>query len=305
MKSSIHLSTCVAFAMLTSPGLRADEEPSPEIVGLQKAAADFVIAYNNKDAAGIAALFTENGEMTDIDGVDITSGRAEIKARYEERFSGDDVPQSAIEVASVRLVTPTVAIEDGTFHLDPPGEDTPVSSSTYTAVLVKNDAGVWQIASTRNLKDVTEASGQLADFAAHLKGDWTSMRDGMRFDFAFGWDNSGKFLTGEMLTTSTDADPQTTSVRIGWDGARKTITWWTFDSGGGFAKGVWTPGDDGWLLRSEGTTADGETTSATGHLVFEGKDAMVWKSTDRVIDGEQLPDTELRIVRQAPEPDAE
>jgi hypothetical protein len=35
----------LAFALGLAPHLRA-EEPSPEIAGLQKAAADFVIAYN-------------------------------------------------------------------------------------------------------------------------------------------------------------------------------------------------------------------------------------------------------------------
>jgi hypothetical protein len=122
-------------------------------------------------------------------------------------------------------------------------------------------------------------------------------------DFAFGWDDSGKFLTGEMLLTKPDIDPQTTNIRIGWDGARKTITWWTFDSEGGFAKGDWTPSETGWLLRTEGTTADGEATSGNGILVRDGNDTLLWKATNRLVDGESLPDNELRLVRRAPEPE--
>ncbi len=304
MKSNLHLTTGLALAMLASPGLRA-EEPSPEIAGLQQAAADFVLAYNNKDAAAIAALFTENGEMTNLTGDDTTSGRAGIKARYEEIFAGKDTPQGAVEVASVRLVAPNLAIEDGTFHLDPPGEDTPVRSTNYTAVLQKNDAGAWQIASTRDLKDVTEAGGQLSALAENLKGDWTCQKDGMRMDFAFGWDDTGKFLIGEMLTTTDDAEPQTTTMRIGWDGSRKTITWWTFDSGGGFAKGDWTPDDSGWIIRTEGSSANGEATSANQHLTFEGKEAIIWNAKERLVDGEKLPDVEMRIVHQAPEAEPE
>lgn len=279
------------------------EESAPEIKGLQQTAADFILAYNSKDAAAIAALFVENGEITNLTGDDATCGRAEIKALYENVFAGKEVPEMAIEVASVRLVTPNLAIEDGTCHLDFPGEDTPVRSTTYTAVLQKNDAGIWQIASTRDLKDVTEAGSQLADLAASLKGDWTCQKDGTRMDFAFGWDDTGKFLIGEMLTTSDDAEPQTITMRIGWDGARKTVTWWTFDSGGGFAKGDWTPDDSGWILRTEGSNANGEATSANQHLAFEGKEAIVWNIKDRIIDGEILPDLEMQIVRQAPEPE--
>lgn len=215
MKSQRSIPTALLLGLAILPALHAEEEPSPEIIGLQKAAADFVIAYNSKDAAAIAALFTENGEMTDTTGADITSGRAEIKARYDELFAGDDASSAAIEVASVRLVTPHVAIEDGSFHVDPPGDDAPVRSFTYTAVLVKNDSAIWQIASTRDLTEVTSPEAELSDLADDLKGDWTSQEDGMRMDFAFGWDDTGKFLIGEMLNTAADAEPLSTKSESG------------------------------------------------------------------------------------------
>jgi uncharacterized protein (TIGR02246 family) len=304
MKTDTRLTIGIAFAMLTHAALCA-AEPAAEIAGLQQTASDFVAAYNNRDAAAVTVLFAENGEITDLSGENTTSGRAAIKARYEELFADKEAPQLAVEVESVRLVTPAVAIEDGTYHLDLPGDDEPVRSITYTAVLVKDTAGKWEIASTRSLKDVTDAAGQLAGFAAALKGDWTCQKDDVRMDFAFGWDDTGKFLAGEMLLTKPDIDPQTTSIRIGWDGARKTITWWTFDSEGGFAKGDWTPSDAGWLLRTEGTTADGESTSGNGILTRDGKDTLIWKATNRLVDGEKLPDNELHLARRAPEPDAE
>ena len=59
---TIVIPTCL-LALLALPLLA--EEPDPSIAGLQKAAADFVTAYNQQDAAAIAALFTEDGEMTD------------------------------------------------------------------------------------------------------------------------------------------------------------------------------------------------------------------------------------------------
>jgi len=304
MKANIRLTAGIAFAMLVHPGLYA-AEPSPEIAGLEKAAADFVIAYNGKDAAAVAALFTEQGEITDLQGQDTTNGRSEIQSRYETLFADKEVASVAVEVDSVRLVAPDLAIEDGTLHYTPPGEDAPARSTAYSAVLRKNAAGVWQIASTRSLKDLTEAAGQLADLASGLIGDWTCQKGGLRLDLAFGWDPSGKYLTGEMLTTKADAKPLTTTFRFGWDAARKTITCWVFDNGGGFAKADWTPTDDGWQIRTEGTTADGETTSANQTLVFEGKDTFSWTGKDRLIDGESQPDVQLRVVRQAPEPAAE
>ena len=305
MKPPTPLAAGFLLALLTASGLRAQEEPSPEIAGLQQAAADFVLAYNAKDAAAVAALFTENGEISDLRAEDTTTGRVDIQLRYAEIFAAGDTPSVAIEVDSVRLVGKDLAIEDGTVHLTPPGDNAPAKSTAYTAVLQKSADGAWKIASTRTLADTTDAAGQLAELAAALKGDWTSQKEGMRLDLAFGWDGSGKFVAGEMLATAADAEPQTTSLRIGWDAARKTITWWSFDDGGGFAKGDWTATEDGWLVRTEGTTADGETTSANQTLTPEGKDTLIWTAKDRLVNGEKLPDIEMRVVRQAPEPAAE
>jgi uncharacterized protein (TIGR02246 family) len=295
------LRACLAVALLATPGLRAADEPDPAMAGLEKAATDFVTAYNKKDATAIAALFTEDGEMCGVTGDDLTSGRDQIKEHYEEAFAEDDAPSLAIEVKSVRLVAPTLAIEDGTAHLTPPGDNEPPHSTDYTAVLLKGADGVWKIASTRKLKDSTSAAGQLAELADVLKGEWTTMRDGVRLDIAFGWDQSGKFLTGEMLTTTADGEPQAGILRIGWDAAKKSIVSWIFDAEGGASQGIWTATDDGWLVRSEGTTGDGETVTANQQLTTDGKDTLIWAVTNKVIAGEKQPDGEMRIVRQAPD----
>ena len=78
-----------------------------------------------------------------------------------------------------------------------------------TAVLIRETSGAWRIASTRSLKDVTEAAGHLAALADALKGEWTHREpEGVRLDLAFGWDSTGTYITGEMLTTTADAEPQ-------------------------------------------------------------------------------------------------
>lgn len=298
---TIATSTCLA-AVLAFPLLAAAPEPSLE--GLEQTAGKFVTAYNHRDAAALAALFTEDGELCDLTADDVVSGRADIQSHYEDLFADEDAPTLAIEVSSVRLVAPTLAIEDGVYHLTPPGdEDAPKQSTAYSAALLKNDAGVWQIASTRGLKDVTDAAGHLAVLADVLKGDWTCRTaEGVQLDLAFGWDPTGQSLTGEMLTTTADAEPQPGSIRIAWDAAKKSIVSWMFDSRGGTSQGLWTPTGDGWMIRSEGSTADGETLTASQQLTVEGTETLVWTATHRVIDGETQPDKTLRIVRQAPDP---
>lgn len=281
------------------------QETDPSIAGLEKASEDFVKAYNEKKAADIAALFTEDAEMSDLKGEDRTTGRDAIKARYEAIFADETPPQMALEVSSVRLVAPNLAIEDGTVHLTPRGdENEPPRSTTYTAVLLKNDAGVWQIASTRDVSDVTDAAGQLADLADVLKGEWTCRTsNGIQMDLAFGWDDSGKFLSGEILTTTPDAEPQTATMRIGWNAARKSIVSWIFDSEGGALQAVWADTDDGWSIRTEGTTAQGETITANQELTAGDKDTFTWAVSNRLIDGVKQPDNTLRFVRRPPEPE--
>lgn len=291
-------SVAIALSLILQP-LFGAEETTPEIAALQDTATAFVKAYNGHDAAAIAALYTEEGEIYGDEGV---VGREAILARYLELFAGDSVPEMALEVESVRLVAPNVAIEDGLYHLALPGEDEIVKSFSYIAVLVKNSEGAWHFASTRTLADVTDAAGNLAGLAADLKGNWTCQNDGVRMDWAFGWDETGTFLSGEALSSSVDSEPLSTSIRIGWDGARRLITWWSFDNRGGFSSGDWAPTADGWIMNNSGSTADGKTSSNSGHLIFEGGDTILWRATDRILDGDALPDLELRIVRQAPEP---
>ena len=288
---------------LTFPPLALHaEEPSPEIAGLQQAAADFVVAFNAKDSEAIAKLFLENGEITDAGGGSLISGQEQIAAHYAGLFTGEAVPSLAIEVDSVRLVAPNLAIEDGTAHYTAPDGEAPPRSTAYTAVLMKSGDGVWQIASTRSLRDVTEDAGQLSDLATTINGDWTTQNEGVRLDLAFGWDETGNYITGEMLTTTADGEPQPGSIRITWDAVKQSIVSWIFDAEGGVSEGVWTPTETGWLIRTEGTTGDGEILGASQTLTTEGPNTLLWTATQRVVDGEVQPDNLLRIVRQAPEP---
>ncbi|MEX1049721.1 MAG: nuclear transport factor 2 family protein [Akkermansiaceae bacterium] len=298
----MNIKILLALALACTSQARA-EEFSPDIAGLQQAAADFVTAYNKRDAAAIAALFTEEGEMADITGTKLTSGRGEIQARYEEIFDGTPALM-ALEVGSVRIVAANLAIEDGIVHITPAAdEEHPPRSFSYTAVLMKNAENIWQIASTRDLADVTTADGNLAELANTLKGEWTSRTsDGVQLDLAFGWDATGKSVVGETLTTTADSEPQTGSVRLGWNAAKKSIVSWIFDAKGGVTEGVWTPTAGGWLVRVEGTTAEGETITLNQKLTAEGENTLIWSATNRVVNGELQPDTSLRIARQAPEP---
>ena len=296
--------TALALATLNPSVLRA-EEPSPDIAGLEKSAEAFVIAYNGKDASALAALFTPEGEIVDMRADDVISGTDDIKAHYENVFSEDVFAAVAIEVDTVRIVGPGLAVEDGTAHFTVDEETDAPESVAYTAILARDGEGDWKIASSRTLENVTGVAGNLEDLANVLKGDWTAQNNGLRLDFAFGWDPTGKFLAGELLAEVTDADPVETKMRFAWDAAKKVIVCWSFDNEGGFSKADWVPVDGGYLVRTEGTTADGEAMSANQFLSIKDDNSLLWNAHDRMIAGERLDDNEFRIVRRAPTPSGE
>lgn len=93
-----------------------------------------------------------------------------------------------------------------------------------------------------------------------------------------------------------------TQIRIGYDGASDQIRWWTFDDAGGFSSGIWHEVEDGWVVKSSGVTADGETNSAVQKLKFDGETTISWESTYRFLNGEPLPDVLMHIVKRPPAP---
>ncbi len=280
---------------------QADATSDAELESLGKAAARFVAAFNAKDAATIAGLFLPSGEIIGRNGDEIR-GRGEIEAFYTDLFAGESAPQIALEAASVRLVAPGIAIEDGVVHITT-AEDQPVKSVSYSVTQIKQPDGSWLIASSRDHLEVTAPSEHLKPLV-WLAGEWTyEGDDGVRMELAVDFDESGNFLLGEALATDPGGDVQTTSLRIGWNPATSSVYWWTFDSDGGNASGQWTRNGDGWLVRTSGITADGETNAATQRISMDGGDTIIWAATDRVRAGETLPDATLRFVRRAPDPD--
>ena len=188
------------------------EAPAPEatadadIESLGKSAARFVAAFNAKDAATIAGLFLPSGEIISRHGDEIR-GREDIEAFYKDLFTGETVPQIALEASSVRLVAPGVAIEDGVVHTTT-AENEPVKSVSYSITQIKQPDGSWLIASSRDHLEVTPPSEHLKPLI-WLAGEWTyEGEDGVRMQLAIDLDNSGNFLVGEAVAINAEVEVQ-------------------------------------------------------------------------------------------------
>ena len=55
---------------------------------------------------------------------------------------------------------------------------------------------------------------------------------------------------------------------------------------------------DTWVIKATGVRPDGTIASSTNVLVPAGKDAYVWRSTDRVLDDEVAAPVEVKVIRK-------
>ena len=209
-----------------------------------------------------------------------------------------------MEINSIRIVSPGVAIEDGVTTLTG-SEDAEPAVTHYTAVHVKTN-GEWLVASVREraLKERRQHRSQLQQLG-WLKGDWVDESDDSIVLFSCGASDNGNFLMRKFVIQIAGEEALSGTQRIGWDPVQGKLRAWTFDSEGGYTDGFWHRDGDRWVLKSTGVTADGQTASSTNIYTFINEHTMTWQSVDHEIAGVEMPDSELvTIVRRAPSPEA-
>jgi uncharacterized protein (TIGR02246 family) len=291
-----------------APGEKAPEEtateapsPDPDLASLETLARRYVTAYNAKDLDGVVALYTGDAELVDEIDARVATGSEGIRSHYETSFTAEPGRQISLDVLSVRQLSNNVVVEEGLARFSGENKEIEESIVSYSAILVKGEGDAWLIASSRELETISFEPDPL-EAIMPLVGDWTYQGDQMQMDLSLYLSNSGRFFMGSAVITTPSEGAMETEIRIGYDADRDELRWWTFDELGGFAGGAWQPLESSWLVRTNGVTADGETTSALQELTFESNDSVVWHSTRRFMDGLSLPDLDLRLVRRPPAP---
>jgi len=120
--------------MFTLGTVHAQKDSNADLEQLNKISQAFIAAFNEKKPDDIAKLFVPDGELVLANGK-IVLGHSDLAQHYSDAFAPDDSIQAALEVSSVRFITPTVATEDGTVHLT--YDSWEISSHYYTAVQLK------------------------------------------------------------------------------------------------------------------------------------------------------------------------
>lgn len=297
--------TCISWLLLfvcsTLSAQEAAEQPSADEEAVRQAAIRFVEAYNKHDAKGVAALFGPNARMEDESG-ELIEGREAIEQAYAEEFESTPKCSISLTVDSLKFITPDVVVEEGAVELFPDGE-TLTARSRYIAVHLKKD-DLWRIISSRSLeRDVISNYEHLRDLE-WLIGEWIDEGRESVVEFTSRWDDNKSYLLNEFQVIENGTITMRGAQRIGWDAQSKRIRAWIFDSNGGFGEAWWTYADGVWIAKGSGVTAEGRTVTATRTYNPVDRDHIIVSTTDRIADGETLPDFEITLTRRAPAPQA-
>ena len=272
---------------------------------IRDSAATFTKLYNAHEAGKLAELFALKAEM--IDEADrVVKGREAIEQAFTGVFKENPQASMQVEVESVRVLTPSLAIEEGTAR-STNSPDAPEDVTVYVAIHVKVE-GKWQLACVRDWSAPLEEPAphdRLQQDLAWLVGEWIDESPDSVVHSVCKWDDNGNFLVQDFQVNVGGQIAMSGTNRIGWDAVAKQFKSWVFDSHGGHSTGAWLRDGDRWIIKMQGSTAKGEVGSSTNYYRPINGDTIAWGSFDRVIDGERQEDIPEIIVKRRPPPPKE
>lgn len=256
--------------------------------GKGKRAQEFLAAFNRGDASAVAGFWAPQGEYIDQVGHKV-KGRAALEKLYEKFFAGHKGAKLSLTVTSARLLTPDVALEEGTTEVAP-ADGGPPTVAAFSAVLRKID-GQWYFESVR---DAVAHPPSNSDHFAGLEwliGDWRGEETkGESSTASYSWAENQNFIVCTFTTTLKGIPVIGGTQWIAWDGIDKKVRSWSFYSGGGFGEAVWTRDGNKWVIQTKARTADGKKVSVTNTITRVDDDNAIWQVTGLTVDGKMLPD---------------
>jgi uncharacterized protein (TIGR02246 family) len=271
------------------------KDAAKEEAALQKRAEAFVEVFNNGDAKALAAFFTRDGDMVDTEGNHL-KGRKAIEEAYQKLFAKTKGAKLFIRITSLRMVSPTLALEDGLTEVLIP--DAPPSAARYTVVYVKQD-GEWYFESVREAIAVPPSNAKHLEDLSFLIGHWVEDAEkGGSSRASYSWAEQGNFIVNTFELTMKDVSIGGGTQWIGWDAAAKKARAWSFIFNGGFAEGVWTKDGNTWKIAVSASMPDGSKLTATNVLKKIDADHFSVHFIDRSLNGKTLPDEkEVKMKR--------
>jgi uncharacterized protein (TIGR02246 family) len=285
----------VGFLVAQSKGTKGPdrEADKPAIDKLIKAN---IQAFNNRDAAAIAANWTDEGEYIRNDG-DPVRGRADIQKGYAEFFKSlKGKPTVEVQTDNLRFPSADTAVSEVTLRLK--NEQGQVIASSWRNTFLVREDGQWKVALVQEWDRDNSLDDTLKDLE-WLIGIWRMDTKDRDVTTTYEWDENKTFIRGK-YTVKQGAKVVESGMQIfGRDNAEGGIRSWVFQSDGGFGDGLWTRDGKNWTVDFGGVTADGKKLSATVNYVRVNADTFTWQSVQQTVDGQPIADTQpIKVTKQ-------
>lgn len=261
---------------------------------IQTVSQAFADAFQKGDAATLASYWTANGEYVNERRPPIR-GRDNLQKMFSEFFSRRGEVSASSTTSSIRFLSDTTAIEEGTFTVK---TDSKAVTSQYSSLYVQEN-GKWLIAMMKEfaMQKPQPTLGELE----WLIGSWEAVGPDQTVRTTYEWAANKTFLRAEFTITPKGADkPVSTGVQIiGYDPVDRRIRSWTFDSQGSYGHWYWFWDGTRWSIESEATLASGMEATSLNLLIPKGDSEFQWRSVERTMNGQMLPDVGPIVVKKA------
>jgi hypothetical protein len=168
----------------------------------------------------------------------------------------------------------------------------------YTAVHVKQD-GKWMMSNVSESRPAVAAGERNLAGLNWLVGEWKAdLGGGKIYRMTCQWMPEKTFLSRTFSVTEGDRTISSGTQIVGWSPVLAQIVSWTFDSTGGFGHEMWEDHGNRWRIDASNVLPDGATSLATNLLNKLDDNAFTWRSVERSLNEQLLPDTaEVRVER--------
>ena len=233
---------------------------------------EYLRAFRSRDAAAVAACWSESADNRSLDSGEETHGREQVEQVFQTLFAEDASAEIDLDIEEIRPLGGDVAVVDGISQLSFSTGD--ATASRFSAIVMKKD-GRWMLESVREAAtELPETSrGYAIRRVGEFAGRWEAVTGRQDVSTHAFWTAGGGFLVRSHTMQAETGDREITEI-IGWDPVRQGIRSWSFTSDGGFAEGSWTLDDDHFDVLLDGTTAKGELVSGRLTITRLGPDDL-------------------------------
>src|SRR5262245_10157683 len=281
------------FFMLIVPGLIKAAEMGPEERAIRREAKEFADAYNQGKADVVASQWTKDGEYTI--GTQTIKGRDSIAKLYAEVLKANPGSKMDVKVASVRVIAPTVAIEEGTASVTGSASG-PASASSYSAVHVRQ-GDRWPMVSVRESEVPSIQVARDLKERDWMVGKWTAGKESQA-TLDCDWMANKSFLRVKVSMTGKGGEIPGGTQIIGRNPISGKLVSWFFNADGGYGTGVWQREGSRWMVQTVGISADGMPTTATNVFYRADKNVASWQSFNRRRGNTALPDVKEVVIER-------